>query len=85
VARQQRHDLLILGKAIREIRAQRGLSASALARASGVPFERLAALEDGRLDPDMALLFELAESMSVGTSVFFKRAEDLDADLGGES
>jgi len=85
VTRQPRHDLLILGKAVREIRAQHGLSASDLARASGVALERLVALEDGRLDPDMALLFKLADGMSVGTSVFFRRAEELDADVGEES
>jgi transcriptional regulator with XRE-family HTH domain len=79
VPRQQRHDLIALGEAVREIRVQRRFSASDLARASGVPLRRLAALEAGRLDPSIELLRKLAESMDISRAVFFRRAKELEA------
>jgi DNA-binding XRE family transcriptional regulator len=82
VTRQQRHDLIALGEAVREIRAQRRFSAIDLARASGVPLRQLTALEEGRLDPSIELLHELAEGMGIGQSVFYRRAEELEA--GGD-
>lgn len=84
MARQQRHDLIALGEAVREIRAQRRFSASQLARASGVSLPRLIALEDGRLDPDIELLYRLAKSMGVSRSAFYWRAEELEAGGDGE-
>jgi transcriptional regulator with XRE-family HTH domain len=80
VARQQRHDLLILGEAVREIRVRRNFSADDLAAASGVSARRLAALEEGRLDVEVDLLFKLARGMGVRPSLFFRRAEELAAD-----
>jgi len=80
VTRQQGHDLIALGEAVREIRTQHCFSASDLARASGVPLWRLAALEDGRLDPRIELLRKLAESMGISRVAFFRRAETLEAD-----
>lgn len=82
MTRQQRHDLIALGEAVREIRVQRRFSASDLARASGVPLRRLAALEEGRLDPRIELLHELAESMGIAQSAFYRRAKELEADVG---
>jgi transcriptional regulator with XRE-family HTH domain len=79
VTRQQRHDLIALGEAVSEIRAQRRFSASDLARASGVPLRRLVALEEGRLDPSIELLRKLAESMGISRVAFFRRAEELEA------
>lgn len=83
MTRQQRHDLIALGEAIRERRMQRHLSASALASASGLPLGRLAALEAGRLDPNIELLHTLAESMGTSRSVLCRRAEELEAGGGG--
>jgi transcriptional regulator with XRE-family HTH domain len=77
--------LIVLGEAVRGIRTQRHFSASELARASGVPLRRLAALEDGWLDPDIELLHKLAKSMGIRRAAFFRRAEELDADVGEES
>jgi len=82
VTRQQRHDLIALGEAVRESRTQHCFSASDLARASGVPLRRLAALEDGRLDPSIELLRRLAQSMGISRVAFFRRAEELEADVG---
>jgi transcriptional regulator with XRE-family HTH domain len=83
VSRQQHHDLIALGEAIREIREQRQFSASELASASRVPLRRLAALEDGRLDPETKLLHRLAESMGISQSTFYWRAAELEAGGGG--
>ena len=85
MTRQQRHDLIVLGEAVREIRAQRHFSASDLAKASGVPLRRLTALEDGWLDPDIKMLHKLAMSMGIRRAAFFRRAEELEADVGRET
>jgi transcriptional regulator with XRE-family HTH domain len=69
--------LILLGRAIREVREQHGLSAHDLAAASGVAPTRVAALEDGQLDPDFELLLVLAKSMGISPSAFFVRAEEL--------
>ena len=59
------------------MREQHGLSAHDLAAASGVAPARVAALEDGQLDPDFELLLALAKSMGIRPTVFFVRAEEL--------
>lgn len=85
MTRQQRHDLIALGEAVREIRVQRRFSPSDLVRASGVPPRRLAALENGRLDPSIELLRKLAEGMGISRVAFFRRAEELEAGGAKES
>jgi transcriptional regulator with XRE-family HTH domain len=74
----QSANLVSLGRAVRSLREQQGLSASDLAAAVGVAPARIAALEEGRLDPDFELLLTLADSMGVRLSTFFVRAEELD-------
>jgi transcriptional regulator with XRE-family HTH domain len=69
--------LILLGRAIREVREQHGLSAHDLAAASGVAPARVAALEDGQLDPDFELLLALAKSMGIRPTALFVRAEEL--------
>ncbi len=82
---QQRHQsLIVLGKAIQAVREQHGLSAAALAAAAGVAPTRLAALEEGQLDPDFELLIALAEGMGIRPSAFILRAEDLGKQNGGD-
>jgi transcriptional regulator with XRE-family HTH domain len=63
---------------MREVREQHGLSAHDLAAASGVAPARVAALEEGRLDPDFELLLTLAKGMGISPTAFFLRAEELD-------
>lgn len=70
-------NLLVLGKAIREVREQHGLGADDLATAAGVAPTRVTALENGRLDPDFELLLALAKSMGIRPTAFFVRAEEL--------
>jgi transcriptional regulator with XRE-family HTH domain len=62
---------------MRDVREQHGLSADDLAAASGAVAARVAALEDGQLDPDFELLVKLAKSMGIRPSAFFVRAEEL--------
>jgi transcriptional regulator with XRE-family HTH domain len=84
VARQQQPDLLILGQAVRELRVERHRSIRDLATICGVPPRRLAALEAGRLDPDLELLAALARGIGVRPSEIFMRAEELaEGDPGG--
>jgi transcriptional regulator with XRE-family HTH domain len=84
VARQQQQDLLILGQAVRGLRVRCHRSVRNLATVSGVSARRLAALEDGRLDPDLELLAALARGIGVRPSEIFVRAEQLAAgDPGG--
>ncbi len=81
----QSANLVSLGRAVRSLREQQGLSARDLAAAVGVPPAQIAALEEGRVDPDFELLLTLADSMGVRLSTFFVRAEELDGRtrLGG--
>ncbi len=59
------------------MREQHGLSADDLAAASGVAPARVAALEEGQLDPDFELLRALATSMGITQTAFYVRAEEL--------
>ncbi len=82
---QQQRDLLLLGRAIREVREQHGLGAHDMAAAAGVDPARVAALEDGRLDPDFELLVKLAKRMGIHPAAFALRARELgDRDAGSQ-
>lgn len=78
-------DLLVLGRAIRRLREQRGMSADELAGAIAIPRQRIDALERGRLDPTYELLLELAEGLGVQASAVVSLAERLkrSGELGG--
>lgn len=76
-------DLLLLGKAIAQIRAERGLSVGELAAATGVEIARVQALEAGQLDPDYELQLALAEGLGVQPSALVIRAEELQAERRG--
>jgi len=77
---QKTRDLVVLGRAIGELRDQGGLSASALAAAVGVEERRIRALEAGQLDPDYELLIALAEALGVRPAELVIRAEQLAAE-----
>jgi DNA-binding XRE family transcriptional regulator len=76
----ERRNLVNLGRALRALREQQGLSASDLAGDAGVPLARIAAIEDGQYDPDFELLLALADGLRVRPSAIFRRAEELDAE-----
>jgi len=71
------HDLRVLGRAIRELREQQGLSADALAVASGIARADLAAIEAGRLDPGYRRLLRLAAGLGVRPRVLLLHIEKL--------
>jgi transcriptional regulator with XRE-family HTH domain len=74
---QIEQELLLLGRAIREIREQHGIAIGELAAGTGVDRARIEALEEARLDPDYELLLRLAEGIGVRVSTFVVRAEEL--------
>ena len=85
MTRQQQQVLLILGQAVRELRMERQRSVRDLATLCGMSPEGLAALEDGRLDPDPEMLDALALALEVRRPEIFLRAQQLTArDSGGE-
>jgi transcriptional regulator with XRE-family HTH domain len=69
----------MLGEAIRHLREQRRLTADELSAAVGLPTAQLAALERGRLDPELELIAALARALGVRPSEIFVRAERLAA------
>jgi transcriptional regulator with XRE-family HTH domain len=79
--REQRY-LLALGRAIRELRLDRGMGVAQLASAAGVDLRRIAALEAGRVDPAYELLLALGDGLGVSVSAFVIRAEELLAEEG---
>jgi transcriptional regulator with XRE-family HTH domain len=79
VARQQQQDLRILGQAVRALRIERHRSIRNLATLCKVSPTRLAALEEGRLDPDRQLLDALARGLAVSRPAIFLRAQQLAA------
>jgi transcriptional regulator with XRE-family HTH domain len=72
-------NLLILGRAVKLMREQSGMSADELADASGVIRERIGALEAGQLDPTYELLLEIADGLGTQPSALVILAEQLDA------
>jgi DNA-binding XRE family transcriptional regulator len=77
VSQREQHDLLLLGRAIREIREERDVTAADLAGATEVELAQIRALEAGRVDPTYELLLALAEGLGVRPSAFVIRAEAL--------
>lgn len=71
-------DLLILGRAVRRMREQSGMSADELADATGMSRQRVDALEAGRLDPTYELLLALAEGLGIQPSALVSLAEQLE-------
>jgi transcriptional regulator with XRE-family HTH domain len=79
VSRQDQQELVVLGRAIGQIRRELGVSAEALAAASDIERRSLSALEAGRLNPTYELLLSLAEGLGIRPSTFVIRAEQLAA------
>ena len=79
---RERPDLVALGRAIGEIRRERGMAMEQLADAAGVDLRRLVALERGRVNPGYGLLLALADGLGVRPSLFIARAEALSGEDG---
>jgi transcriptional regulator with XRE-family HTH domain len=70
-------DLPTLGRAIRHMREQSGISAEELAATTGIARQRIDSLERGRLDPTYETLFTLADGLGVKLSELLSLAERL--------
>jgi transcriptional regulator with XRE-family HTH domain len=68
-------ELLALGRAIRGLREERGLSARELAASSQVSVALLHGLENGMIDPGLELLVRLSRSLGIAAAVVFERAQ----------
>jgi transcriptional regulator with XRE-family HTH domain len=75
--KQEKQDLRLLGQAIGQIRAERGMSTTDLAAATGISHTLILAIERGRLDPSYERLLALADGLGVRPSAFVIRAEEL--------
>lgn len=71
--------LVLLGRAVRRIREERGISVDELARASAIHRQRILALETGHLDPTYEQLLALADALGVQPSALVVSAERMDA------
>lgn len=63
------------GRAIKALRAEKGLSQEALADLAGVQRPTLSAIERGTSDPRLSTLFRLAEAMGEPPNVLIARTE----------
>ncbi len=70
-------DLAILGRAVRRMREQQGMSADELAHATGMTRQRIYRLETGQLDPSYELLLALSEALRTQPSAVVALAERL--------
>lgn len=70
-------DLVLLGRAVRRMREQRGMSVDELASVTGTHRTRVEALETGRLNPGYDLLLAVAEGLEIQPSALVTLAEQL--------
>ncbi len=82
--RSREQNLRLLGRAIRELRVQRGLSIEALAAAAGLHLTSLVALEGGRRNPSYHQLLRLADGLGVQPIALLLRIEELDTHEPGD-
>lgn len=70
-------NLFPLGRAVRRMREQRGMSADELAKAIDMPRQRIDALETGQLNPTYELLLAIADGLGIQPSALVTLAEQL--------
>jgi transcriptional regulator with XRE-family HTH domain len=70
--------LLSLGRAIREIREEQGLTDLQLAERAGMTHKRVTAIEEGKSSYDYATLLALADAFGIGASALVIRAKAID-------
>ena len=66
-----------IGRRLREIRTQRGMSQRQLARVSGVANATISQIEAGRLNPTVSMLKKVLDGFPISMSQFF--ADDFEA------
>ena len=78
-------ELVAFGRAVRQVREERGVSVDALATAAGIPGTDIEAIEDGRLDPGYHGLLHLPAGLGITSTALLRRVEEHDAaPAGGE-
>jgi transcriptional regulator with XRE-family HTH domain len=70
-------ELVALGRAIEQLRAQHAIAASELAATAGIAREHLDALEAGEVDPAYDLLLTLADGLGVPLEELVRIAREL--------
>lgn len=75
-------ELQRLGRSIRQIRNEKGLSVADLAQATNVDEATIEALEAGRLDPPYDLMLDVASGLGIEMSALIIQTEQ--ADGGGD-
>jgi ribosome-binding protein aMBF1 (putative translation factor) len=70
-------ELLVLGRAVRQMREQRGITAAELADATGTHPQQIDALETGHLDPTYERLVALADGLGVEPAALVTLAKQL--------
>ena len=61
-----------VGRRLRELRTERGLSMRALARLSGLSTNALSMIERGKTSPSVSTLYKLSEALEVPITAFFR-------------
>ncbi len=82
----ERAELVAFGRAVREMRQERGLSVEAVAAAAGIAYGELDAIEAGRLDPGYRGLLHIPAAIGITSTALLLRVEWLEASApGGEA
>jgi transcriptional regulator with XRE-family HTH domain len=71
-----------LGRAVREVRADRRLSQEQLAHLSGLDRSYVGGIERGERNPSYANLRKIADALGVPSSALLARAEELEPHTG---
>ncbi|MCD4673580.1 MAG: helix-turn-helix domain-containing protein, partial [Anaerolineaceae bacterium] len=64
---------VLVGRKLRELRTQQGLSLRALAERSGLNVNTLSLLENGKSSPSLSTLHQLALTLNVPIALFFEQ------------
>jgi transcriptional regulator with XRE-family HTH domain len=73
--RSERH--LAFGRALREVREQRGLSQDKLALECGLDRTYVSGVERGERNPSLGSIFKLVDELNVSLADLFRRMEEL--------
>jgi transcriptional regulator with XRE-family HTH domain len=68
-------NLIAFGRAVRELRDEKGVSVEALTVAAKLTPARLGGIEGGRVDPPLDVVFAVAEGLGVRPVVLTSRAD----------
>lgn len=68
---------LAFGRAIRELRKERGLSQEALALRAGLDRSYVGDIERGQRNPSLASILKIVEGLEVPASELFRRYEEV--------